>query len=141
MAGPPEKFASLLRVPRGFLATAGADGTPHLVPVCFTWAGDVIWTAVDGKPKSGVDLQRVKDIEARPAIAFAVDRWDEDWNRLAWLQARGRATVLPPGDETDKAHAALRDKYPQYAITSLDGPVIRIDIDRWIGWSSEAAGG
>lgn len=140
MSGPPPKFASLLRAPRGFLATVGLDTSPHLVPVCFTWAGDVIWTAVDGKPKTSGVLQRIKDVESNPTIAFAVDRWDEDWSRLAWLQARGRATVLAPGDDTDKAYAALRDKYPQYATTPLDGPVIRIDVDRWIGWSGGSGG-
>jgi PPOX class probable F420-dependent enzyme len=137
MTGPPERYASLLRSPRAFLATVGADGSPHLVPVCFTWAGDVIWTAVDGKPKSGGELQRVRDLEANPNVAFTVDRWDDDWSRLAWLQARGRATILPAGGETDKAHSALLDKYPQYETTPLDGPVIRIDVDRWVGWSSE----
>lgn len=136
MAGPPEKFASLLRSPRGFLATIGPNGPPHLVPVCFTWAGDVIWTAVDGKPKRGGELQRLKDIEAHPSVAFAVDRWDEKWSRLAWLQARGQATVLPAGEETARARSALRDKYPQYETTPLEGPVIRIDIDRWVGWSA-----
>lgn len=136
MAGPPARFASLLRAPRGFLATIGPDGNPHLVPVCFTWAGDVIWSAVDGKPKSGRVLQRIKDIEANPNISFTVDRWDEDWSRLAWLQARGRATVLRAGEETNKAETALRDKYPQYETTPLEGPVIRIDIERWLGWSA-----
>lgn len=105
------------------------------MPVCFTWAGDVIWTAIDGKPKAGGELQRIKDVRANPTVAFTVDRWDEDWSRLAWLQARGRATVIESGDEVTRAQAALTDKYPQYATVPLDGPVLRIDVDRWIGWS------
>lgn len=139
MAGPPPHLSALLRTRRGYLATLGADAAPHLVPVCFTWAGDVIWTAVDGKPKSGEELQRLKDIQENPRTAFIVDRWDEDWSRLAWLQARGRATLLEAGQEVDRAHSALRDKYPQYrGGVALEGPVIRIDVDRWVGWAASS---
>ncbi|MGH2811579.1 MAG: TIGR03668 family PPOX class F420-dependent oxidoreductase [Actinomycetota bacterium] len=136
MPGPPPHFAPLLRERRGYLATLGSEG-PHVVPVCFTWAGDQIWTSVDAKPKRGEQLQRLKDIEGSASVAFAVDRWDEDWSRLAWLQARGRATILREGDESRKAQAALKSKYPQYQETPVEGPVIRIDVDRWVGWSAE----
>ena len=108
-----------------------------MVPVCFTWAGDVIWTAIDGKPKKTDHLQRLKNIEANPKVAFIVDRWDEDWARLAWLSAKGTATVIKKGPEFAKAIAALQSKYSQYAQTPLEGPVIRIDVERWSGWSAE----
>lgn len=136
MPGPPPNFASLLRERRGFLSTLGEDGVPHLVPICFTWAGDVIWTAVDGKAKQSDDLQRLRDIESNPNVAFTVDRWDEDWGRLAWLQARGHARLLADGTETSKAREALRSKYPQYEETPLEGRVMRIEVDRWIGWAA-----
>ena len=138
MSGPPENFAWLLRTRVGYLATVGADNGPHIIPVCFTWAGDVVWTAVDGKTKSSNDLQRLRDIEATRSIAFIVDRWDEDWSRLAWLQARGSATIIPDGKEWDKAVAALKSKYSQYSDTPVDGPVIRIDVSRWVGWAADA---
>lgn len=135
---PPGHFSSLLRARRGYLATVGTQGDPRIVPVCFTWAGDQIWTAVDGKPKRAELPQRARDIGAHPKVAFTVDRWDEDWARLAWLQARGRGVVLPEGPEADRARSALRDKYPQYQTTPLQGPVIRIDVDRWLGWDPTA---
>lgn len=138
MSGPPEAFASLLRARRGFLGTAGPDSGPHVVPVCFTWAGDVIWTAIDGKPKKGTELVRIKNLEANSFVALTVDRWDEDWARLAWLQARGRAHVLGATSESQKAIQALKSKYAQYQDTPLEGPVIRIDVEKWIGWSAEA---
>lgn len=139
MSGPPENFASLLRARRGFLATCGGDDGPHILPVCFTWAGDTIWTAIDGKPKRGSELQRMKDITANSKVSFAVDRWDEDWSRLAWLQARGTAKILGKGSESEKAMEALLSKYSQYEETPLEGPVIKIDIDKWVGWSAETA--
>lgn len=137
MSGPPESYASLLRARRGYLATGGGEEGPHIVPVCFTWAGDVVWSAVDGKPKKGGELQRIRDIQNNSKVAFTVDRWDEDWARLAWLQARGTAKVLASGAEAEKAKVALRSKYAQYEDTPLAGPVIRIDVDRWVGWSAE----
>jgi len=137
MAGLPESHASLLRTRRGYLATGSVDGGPQVVPVCFTWAGDVIWTAIDGKPKKTEHLQRLKNIEANPKVAFIVDRWEEDWSRLAWLSAKGTATVIKKGAESLKAIAALKSKYSQYAETPLEGPVIRIDVERWSGWSAE----
>lgn len=107
-----------------------------MVPVCFTWAGDVIWTAIDSKPKSTDELQRLKDIARDSKTAFIVDRWDEDWSKLSWLQARGTATVIEESEQASKAYAALKDKYPQYRDLAVEGPVIRIDVDRWIGWSA-----
>jgi PPOX class probable F420-dependent enzyme len=136
MVGPPPNFAPLLRERRGFLATIGDDGGPHLVPICFTWAGDVIWTAIDGKPKGSDELQRLRDVKKNSSVAFTVDRWDEDWGRLAWLQARGNATLVTEQPDIDKAYSALRSKYPQYSETSLEGPVLRIEVDRWLGWSA-----
>lgn len=137
MAGPPEGLASLLRARRGYLGTLGTDGGPHILPVCFTWAGDVIWTAIDGKPKARAEQQRVKDIQANPRISFTVDRWDEDWSRLAWLQARGTARILPEGPEASKAIEALISKYAQYLDTPISGPVIRLEVEKWVGWSAD----
>lgn len=138
MAGPPRHLSSLMRSRRGVLGTVGPEGRPNVLPICFTWAGDVLWTPIDGKPKSTDNLQRLRDVKANPQVTFMVDRWDEDWTRLAWLQAHGSASVLPEGPETEKAHAALRDKYPQYDYIELEaGPVIRIDVDRWVGWAGD----
>lgn len=136
MPGPPENFASLLRARRGYLASAGPDGVPLILPVCFTWAGDVIWTAADRKPVPTGPAQRIVEIAANQRVSFLVDRWDEDWTRLAWLQARGRGRQTPPGTEADRVKGALRGKYAQYEDTPLEGPVIRIDVDRWLTWEA-----
>jgi len=139
LPGPPRTFASLLRARRGYLATIGADGLPHVVPACFTWAGETIWTAIDGKPKTSQHLQRIEDIKANPKVTFVVDRWDEDWSRLAWLQARGTAKILARGAETQRIVAALKSKYTQYSETPLEGPVIRIDVQKWVSWGPKSS--
>ncbi len=136
---PTERaFLERLRVAR--LATADADGIPHVVPICYAVvgpAGDIrLVTAIDEKPKSTSDLRRVRDVRANPRVAVVADRYVEDWSRLAWVQVRGRARVLDPGDDDhDRAVAALCGRYDQYADHDLDGrPVIEIEVDRTLSW-------
>ena len=125
---------------RAVLVTVAPDGRPRPVPICFALSEDaaVLYTPLDEKPKSvddPRDLARVRDIAADPRVAVLADRWDEDWTRLAWLRAEGRATLLDPGPEHAAAVAALRATYPQYATHRLDDrPLIRIEIDRVTTW-------
>ena len=83
-------------------------------------------------------LARVRDILADPRVTVLVDRWDEDWTRLAWLRGNGLAAVVVPaagGDEHDAAVAALRAKYEQYAAHRLETrPLIRITFERVTDW-------
>jgi PPOX class probable F420-dependent enzyme len=109
------------------------DG-PRVLPVTFARAGDELWSAVDHKPKrvAGAELARVRWLRRRPEAALTVDRYDDDWSRLAWVQALGRIDVLDePGPD---ALEALRAKYPQYAERPPAGPYLRLRIDRFIHW-------
>src|SRR5687768_5352043 len=56
-----ERFTSA-RVAR--LATADASGAPHVVPMVFAVAGDVIYSAVDAKPKRTTALRRLANVHA-----------------------------------------------------------------------------
>jgi PPOX class probable F420-dependent enzyme len=68
---------------------------------------------------------------------LVVDRYAEDWTRLGWVMARGRADVLERGPEHDRAQDALRARYPQYRTMALDGlPVIAIRISRVTSWGT-----
>ncbi len=120
------------------LATAGADGKPHLVPVTFAVVGDLVVTAVDQKPKSTTDLKRLRNIDANPAVAVLCDQYDEDWTRLWWVRADGRAEILADGDDRSGAIASLVAKYPQYEVDPPRGPVIAITVTTWSGWSATA---
>ena len=130
---------------RAVLATIAPDGHPRLVPICFVVAGEppILYTPIDDKPKRDDDplaLARVRDIAADPRVTILVERWDEDWTRLAWLRAEGRATLLEPGTEHAEhsaAVAALRVKYSQYETHRLgQSPQIRVTLDRVISWGS-----
>jgi PPOX class probable F420-dependent enzyme len=130
------RFLDLVRV--AHLATAGHDGAPHLVPVCFCIAGKTLYITVDEKPKrTDVPLKRIRNIQENPAVAVTVDRWDEDWTRLAWIMLRGPADILPSGAEHDRAQDHLRLRYPQYRRMNLVPlPVIAVRIKRVLSWGA-----
>lgn len=122
------------------LATADARGVPHVVPVCYAIADATLYITVDEKPKrQDVPLRRLRNIAANPAVAVTVDRWDEDWSRLAWVMLRGRAEILSDGPEHDAAQSLLRARYPQYRTMDLAPlPVIALRIERASGWGDLA---
>lgn len=98
------------------LATLGAAG-PHQVPLVFARAEGLLWSPVDAKPKRGGELARLRNVERDPRVSLLLDHYDEDWSRLWWIRVDGRARVVR--GEVVEAVAALRAKYPQYAVTGL----------------------
>lgn len=126
------------------LATVRPDGRPHLVPVVFAVLsgpdGDVVWSAVDDKPKSTRALRRLANVEANPAVALLVDHYEDDWDRLWWVRADGLATVVRVGAPgADEALDALGARYPQYAASRPPGPLLRVAVTRWTGWTGAPA--
>ncbi|MUM17918.1 TIGR03668 family PPOX class F420-dependent oxidoreductase [Mycobacterium sp. CBMA271] len=116
------------------LATVDESGVPHLVPVTFAIADDVICWAVDHKPKSSNDLQRLRNITANPTVSFLADHYDDDWATLWWARADGTAHVL---DTPDAAWITLlANKYRQYRQTPPTGPMVVTEITRWSGWAA-----
>ena len=132
VSDPKQLFVSS---PVARLGTVSADNQPHVVPVVFAVAGDVIYTAVDGKPKSGRPLRRLANIAECPEVSLVVDHYEDDWSRLWWVRAEGTARIHDDGPEVDVAFRLLRAKYPQYQTVSLDGPVIALTVRRWSSWT------
>ena len=127
-----DRFAAA-RVAR--LATVSPDTRPHVVPIVFAVSGDVIYSAVDRKPKATTALQRLADIAVNPEVAILVDHYDDDWDALWWARADGTAR-LADGDEAARAVALLTSRYPIYATDVPPGPVIAVDVTRWSGWAA-----
>jgi PPOX class probable F420-dependent enzyme len=115
-------------------APVRADGSPHLVPICFALVGEAIYTAVDHKPKSTDDLARLRHIAAEPRVALLADHYDEDWSRLWWVRVDGDASMVSSPQEREQALAALAAAYPQYAARTPEGPVIVVRPRRFRGW-------
>jgi PPOX class probable F420-dependent enzyme len=146
------------------LATADAAGVPHLVPIVFALhaggRGDVLYSAVDAKPKRTTALRRLANAAANPAVAVLADHYAEDWTALWWARADGRARVLAraAADAADAADAAtaadapdaaevrlaltlLAERYPQYRTAPPPGPVLAVDVTRWSGWAASSGPG
>jgi PPOX class probable F420-dependent enzyme len=122
--------------PVGRLATVRRDGRPHVVPICFVVTDDVVYSAVDDKPKRHRHLQRVSNITDTGTASLLVDEYDDDWSRLWWVRLDGRAYLVDNTAEAERAIRSLSDKYPQYRQQPPSGPVLALDIERWVGWSA-----
>ena len=118
------------------LATVGRDGWPHIVPITFALDDDTIYFAVDFKPKKTADLQRLRNIEANPAVAVLIDHYEEDWTKLWWVRVDGSARIVIDGSEFDRAIAFLTERYAQYRSARPEGPAVVITIERMTGWSA-----
>ncbi|MGH2429629.1 MAG: TIGR03668 family PPOX class F420-dependent oxidoreductase [Candidatus Limnocylindria bacterium] len=118
------------------LGTAGADGSPHVVPIVFALDHDLVYSVVDAKPKASRKLQRLRHIEANPRVSLLVDEYDEDWARLWWVRADGTAHIVDAGAQRDRGIELLRAKYSQYAdLPDAFGAAIVVRVERWASWS------
>jgi PPOX class probable F420-dependent enzyme len=118
------------------LATIGRDGRPHIVPITFALGDDELYFAVDQKPKRTVNLQRLRNIEANPAVSVLVDHYENDWGRLWWVRVDGQARIVNAGEQRDQAIALLSSRYEQYRSLAPAGPVVAIAVERLSGWSA-----
>ena len=124
------------------LATVTVADRPHVVPCCFVLVdgdrGDVVYSAVDAKPKSTLALKRLDNVTAHPWASLLVDRYREDWSALWWVRLDGPARVVADPGEAETARSGLRAKYPQYGSVGLPGAVLAIDVTGWRSWPSDA---
>jgi PPOX class probable F420-dependent enzyme len=122
------------------LATADADGRPHLVPCTFALLDDdTIVSAVDHKPKRTAALRRLANIAANPQVALLADHYADDWDALWWARADGTARVVAPEAEPDLRAAAVQSltaRYAPYRDRPPEGPLVVIAVRRWSGWSA-----
>jgi PPOX class probable F420-dependent enzyme len=114
------------------LATVDATGRPHVVPICFAIEGDMLYTAVDEKPKRTRQLRRLANIAANPAVEVLIDHYEEDWTRLRWVRLRGSARIV----EDRHAVELLSAKYQQYRDRPPAGPVIAVTIEERSEWTA-----
>lgn len=133
-------FLDAQRVAR--LGTVDHAGRPHVVPICFALDGDVLYSAIDEKPKRGdyARLQRLRNIAANPHVQVLFDVYDnDDWSRLQYVQLRGVARVIEAGDAHTRAVSLLRARYVQYGGMALESrPIIALDVQRVVTWSMQA---
>jgi PPOX class probable F420-dependent enzyme len=97
---------------------------PRVLPVTFAVFEGAVWSAIDRKPKRPGEPARVRRLKRRPDAALLVDRYDDDWSRLAWLELRGPVTIHPLGPAVE----ALASRYEQYRDEPPPGPLLRLEV-------------
>jgi PPOX class probable F420-dependent enzyme len=118
------------------LATLGGDGAPQLVPITFAVEGELIYTAVDHKPKASARLQRLGNIARDPRVALLCQHYGDEWDELWWVRAEGRASIITDAGAMRHPLDVLAARYAQYNERRPDGPVTVISVERWTGWSA-----
>jgi PPOX class probable F420-dependent enzyme len=132
----PDWAADLLEeVKVAHLGLLDEAGHPRVQPVTFARVGDTIVSAIDDKPKRrpGELPARVRRLQRHPRVALTVDRYDDDWTRLAWVQFLGDVTIEPI-DAT--ALEALQRRYSAYRTRPPQGPVLKLRPERVLSWRS-----
>ena len=120
---------------RGFLATA-TDNTPHVVPIVFVRIDQLLFSPIDGKPKSKQQLRRIRNLERNPVCSLSIDHYSENWNELWWLRLDCRASVIPMNDDIARG---LKEKYRNYESISVGESAISLAIHNYRFWSMDGA--
>ena len=114
------------------VSTAGADGQPHLVPVCHVVAGDKIYFG------SGDEARKVTNLRENPRIAVTVDLYSDDWSQIKGVMVNGTATLIERGPRFKQARDRLYAKYPQYrkeaALSPSDSVIVEITPTHVFTW-------
>ena len=105
----------------GHLGTADLTGQPLVVPICYAWYGESLYSAIDAKPKTEriEGLKRIRNIRANAKVSVVIDRWDEDWTRLRYVIIQVDARLVTDGPDFSRGADLLVAKYPQYRAMGL----------------------
>jgi len=139
----PQQLAHVLAVwPVARFASVGEAQRPHQVPIVFAPVDGLIYSPIDGKPKRGGTLQRLRNVALGASVSLLLDHYDPDWQTLWWLRVDADADVVSSdADEFARVASALRAKYPQYEkIDLFDGvpTLLRIRPIRHVVWSAQS---
>jgi PPOX class probable F420-dependent enzyme len=114
------------------VATAGADGRPHLVPVCHVLAGERIYF---GSAREG---RKVENIRANPRVSVTVDLYSDDWAHIKGVTVQGTARLIARGPEFARWRDRLYAKYPHYktdaALSPSDSVIVEVTPTHVYAW-------
>ncbi len=110
---------------------------PRVLPVTFALCGGAIYSAVDRKPKRSAEPARLRYLRRRPEAALTVDRYEDDWSELAWVQVLGRVELIAAVDD-EAAMDALAAKYAPYRDDPPPGPLLRLVPERALHWRADS---
>ena len=116
----PGEIEYLTALRLGRLATVGADGQPHVVPVTYVY--NAAQDAIDiGGMRFG-DRKKWRDMRANPKVTFLVDESDDGSG--GGIEIRGAAELHETGGES------INPRFPQFAPQFL-----RLRPKRIVAWA------
>ena len=131
-------YVNAQRVAR--LATADADGVPHVVPICHAASASSIYIS-NGAEETGREPKRVRNIARNARVSLVVDHYSEDWDRIGYVLVSGSAEVLRGGTEYATGARLLQDKYPQFRDRVFHRrSMIAIRVERVVSWGDLSSG-
>ena len=114
------------------VATVGAAGVPHVVPVCQILVGGKIYFA------SGKKGRKVLNLRANPKLALTVDLYSDDWGQIQGVMVQGTARVIERGPRFRSLRRCLYAKYPQYpreaALGESDSVIVELTPTHVFSW-------
>ena len=126
------EFVQLERVCR--VATSGAAGVPHVVPVCHALGGGKLYIG------SGTG-RKMKNLVENPQVTVVVDVYSDAWSLLRGVMIQGRAKLVRRGPGFRRGRDLLYRKYPQYrreaALSPSDSVIVEITPTRVFAWGFE----
>ena len=107
----------------GRIATVGADGRPHVVPVGFRYNPELDTVDIGGHDFAR--RKKYRDVQRNPHVAFVVDDIASitPW-RVRGIEIRGEAEILETGGQS--------------VIPGFDAEMFRIRPTRVISWGLES---
>jgi len=133
LTGKLAEFVQWERVCR--VATTGAAGVPHAVPVCHALGGGKVYIG------SGDTARKVKNIAENPRVTVVVDNYSDAWSTLRGVMIQGSARVIERGPRFRRGRDLLYRKYPQYpkeaALSPSDSVIIEVTPTRIFSWGFE----
>ena len=131
---PAARIDRLLRSePVVWMSTVRPDGSPHLIPIWFSWDGEAILVA--SKPNA----QKIRNLRANPIVMLALGQPDEDFD-VGLLEGRAElvdisAAEALPASHLTKYRAAMASigLTPDEFLATYT-QVIRIVPTRYLSW-------
>ena len=138
-------FRSLIeKWPVGHLATITDSGRPHIVPIVFCHVDGVIYSPIDGKRKTTINLTRIKNLAKNPYATLLLDRYSDDWDSLWWVRIDAEAAAFTANADFDHTlRQTIERKHPQYTAipskreTSLWIKLAPVEITAWAQCGTE----
>lgn len=117
----------------GRLGLLDLEGAPRVLPVTYALAEGRVWSAIDRKAKRAGEPARLRFVRRDRRAALTVDRYSDDWEKLAWVQVLGTVEVVDVA-EGAAALEALSAKYEPYREEPPPGPLLALRPKRYLWW-------